>query len=300
MSRIALKVPATSANLGPGFDSLGLAWSLYNLLEAEWIPGPGWRIQVEGAGAGVLPEDSTNIVAQAMQRVFDRLGFHPPGVLVRLVNHIPLARGLGSSAAARVAGLAAAYGLAGVEWTAEELLNLAHELEGHPDNVVPALLGGFTVAALTEGRVVYVRADPPADLRAVLAVPEFELPTEQARAVLPTAYPRSDAVHNIGHAALVVAAIMSGQTHLLREAMEDRIHQPYRFPLIPGATAALQAAREAGALGVAISGAGPTLLALATGDTEPIVQAIRQVWQTQGVPHEVHTVEVDRQGLQML
>jgi homoserine kinase len=133
-----------------------------------------------------------------------------------------------------------------------------------------------------------------------VAVPEFELLTEKARAVLPTTYPRADAVHNIGHAALVVAAMMSGQTDLLQVAMEDRIHQPYRLPLIPGAAEVLAAAQEAGALGVAISGAGPTLLALATGDTAPLAQAIRTAWESQGVRPEVLTVEVDREGLQVL
>lgn len=300
MKRIKLRVPATTANLGPGFDSLGLALGLYNVLEVEEWGEEGLHIDIHGEGKETLPRDETNVVAVALRRVYERCGRPCPGLRIRQDNRIPLTRGLGSSAAARVGGLAAANHLAGANLSATELLTLATELEGHPDNVVPALVGGFTVSILHEGRVAYLRAEPPPELRAILAVPDFELPTELARSVLPDTYSRADAVHNLGHAALVAACLLKGEWDLLPVAMEDRLHQPYRLPLIPGGTDVFRAAREAGALGVAISGAGPTLLALAVDHFEDIRAAMQAAWEAHRVNCQVYQVAPDPAGLQVL
>ncbi|HIE51544.1 MAG TPA: homoserine kinase [Armatimonadetes bacterium] len=299
-TRVTVTVPATTANLGPGFDSLGLALGLYNRLEAEFRAEPGWHLEIVGAGADTLPRDETNIVVEAMQRVFERGGNPPSGVRLRLTNEIPLARGLGSSAAARVAGLAAANALAQANLSEAELLRLAAELEGHPDNVVPAVCGGFTVTAMAGSQPLYVRFDPPSGLRAVIAVPDFELPTAQARAALPETYSRADAVHNLSRTALVVAALASERLDLLRAAMEDRIHQPYRLPLIPGAEEVLAVALEAGALGVALSGAGPTLLALTAENAAAIAQAMQSTWAQHGIQCTAREVGIEKGGLRVV
>jgi len=300
MKRIKLQVPATTANLGPGFDSLGLALGLYNVLEVEERAGEGLHIDIRGEGEETLPRDETNVVAVALRRVYERCGRPCPGLRIRQDNRIPLTRGLGSSAAARVGGLAAGNYLAGANLSATELLTLATELEGHPDNVVPALVGGFTVSILHEGQVAYLRTEPPAALKAILAVPDFELSTELARSVLPKTYSRAEAVYNLGHAALVVACLLKGEFDLLPMAMEDRLHQPYRLPLIPGGPDVFRAAREAGALGAAISGAGPALLALAVDHVEEIRAAMQSAWESQGVVCQVHQVDVDTTGVQVL
>lgn len=293
--RVAVRVPATTANLGPGFDALGLALQLYNRLEVERIPA-GLEIRARGEGAERLPADATNLTYRAFCRVFECHG--QPAPPVRMVGEIqvPLSRGLGSSAAAVVGGLIAGNALAGSPLSTEALLRLATELEGHPDNVAPALMGGFTVACLSESGIAWTRLPPPAGLQAVLAIPEREVPTAQARAVLPEVVPRRDAVLNVGRTALLVAAIATGELALLPAAMRDCLHEPYRAPLIPGMQEALAAAREAGALGAALSGAGSTLLALATEQFEAIGAAMRAALARHGLESRVLTLAPDTEG----
>jgi homoserine kinase len=295
VERVAVRVPATTANLGPGFDALGLALNLYNRLEVERIPD-GLEIQTRGEGAERLPVDDTNLTYQAFRRVFEWHGSPIPAVRMVSEIQVPLSRGLGSSAAAVVGGLVAGNELAGRPLSPEELLQLATAIEGHPDNVAPALFGGFTVACLSESGIAWTRLTPPAELRAVLVVPEREMSTAEARAVLPDSVPRRDAVLNVGRTALLVAAFATGELTLLRTAMRDCLHEPYRAPLVPGMPEALEAAREAGALGAALSGAGSTLSALATEQFEAIGGAMRAALTAFGLQSRILILSPDLAG----
>lgn len=269
--RVVVEVPATAANLGAGYDCLGLALDLANRVEIEAVARPGAAIEllVEGEGAGELPADRSNRVVRALDAAFARAGSADAasiGWRIRMTNDIPLSRGLGSSAAATVAGVVAADALAGSAMPAREMLEVATSIEGHPDNAAPALLGGFTIAGWVVGadgapRLEAVRLDVPPRLRAVLYIPELPLATSAMRAALPPAVPHGDAVHNIAAVGLGVAGIAAGRCDLLAALTVDRIHEPYRaavFPQLPGLVAA---AREAGALGACMSGAGSTILA---------------------------------------
>jgi homoserine kinase len=299
VERVAVRVPATTANLGPGFDALGLALSLYNRLQVARLPQTGEsrpQIETRGEGAGRLPTDETNLAYRAFRRVFERIEAPVPAVRMVSDIQVPLSRGLGSSAAAVVGGLVAGNELAGRPLSLEELLQLGTAMEGHPDNVAPALFGGFTVACPSDDGVAWARLEPLAELRAVLVIPEREVPTAQARAVLPEVVPRRDAVLNVGRTALLVAAFATGELALLRTAMRDCLHEPYRAALIPGMLEALDAARDAGALGAALSGAGSTLLALATERFEAIGAVMQGALAAQGLESRVLTLSPELAG----
>jgi homoserine kinase len=294
-ARFVVRVPATTANLGPGFDALGMALSLYNRLEIESL-ADGLEISSRGEGAARLPIDASNLTYRAFRRVFEHVGRPVPPVRMTAEIAVPLSRGLGSSAAAVVGGLVAANEIAGRVVSRDELLRLATQMEGHPDNVAPALFGGFTTACLADGQVAWARLEPPAAIRAVVVIPEREVPTAQARAVLPEMVPRADAVLNVGRTALLVAAFATGDLEQLRTAMHDRLHEPYRAALIPGMPEALAAAREAGALGAALSGAGSTLLALATDRFEAIGAAMQAALSAHGLQSRALTLSPDLTG----
>lgn len=266
---VCIKVPASSANLGPGFDTLGMALSLFNYIEmVETGSADELLIEVEGEGASSIARDQSNVTWLAAREVFQIAGRYPAGLLLQLKNKIPSARGLGSSAAARVGGLLAANYLIGEPLNREQLLQLAVRLEGHPDNVAPALLGGLVVACQSDQELVYRQLTVPERLTVILAIPGFELSTHDAVQALPSKIPLEDAVFNIGQACLFITAILTQDWSLIGQAMGDRIHQSYRQRLVPGLSAVMEAARAAGALGAALSGAGPTVLALALDDQD--------------------------------
>jgi homoserine kinase len=293
---VRLRVPASTANLGAGFDALGMALGLYNEIELERT-GSGVRLEIEGEGADRLQALGTqNLVARAVTSTLTYLGDPSDGLRVRMLNRIPLSRGLGSSSAAVLGGAAAAAALAGVSLPPEELLDLALPLEGHPDNA-PALLGGLTVATLVGGKVRCVKLPVPDLLQVVAVIPDFRLPTVKARQALPPTVPRSDAIFNIGRVALFLAAMQMGRLDLLREAVKDRLHQPYRAPLVPGMPEVLAEGERAGALACFLSGAGPTLLALAAGDPGEIGARMVRCWREQaGVSARAEVLAIDRQG----
>jgi len=265
--RFTVRVPATSANVGPGFDTFGLALDLCNELVVD-VGAPA-SVSWEGEGAAHLPTDGSDLVSRTIVTVAERMQLETPTLAIHGRNHIPLARGLGSSSAAIVAGVVAASRVLGLGLDHDDdpssVFALASELEGHPDNAAPATFGGFTVA-LPDGFVR--RFDPHPDLRPVLLVPPFALPTEQARAALPAAVPRDDAIFNAAHAALVVEAI-TREPALLRVALRDRLHQDARLALVPDAAEVfdLVARRR---LPVCVSGAGPTLLVFEHEGGEPL------------------------------
>jgi homoserine kinase len=264
---VRVRVPATCANLGPGFDALGLAVGLHDELSARVTPG-GLAIDVEGEGAESVTRDESHLVVRAMRRTFGVLGDPPDGVALECRNRIPHGRGLGSSAAAIVAGILLARALIvdGAERLPDgQVLALASELEGHPDNVAPCLLGGLTIAWM-HGTARAVRRDIDPAVVPVVLVPPFAASTDVARGLLPEAVPHRDAAQNAGRAALLVAAL-TGTPQALFDATEDRLHQGYRAPAMPE-TAKLVDALRADALPAVVSGAGPTVLVLARGETE--------------------------------
>lgn len=264
--RVVVEVPASSANLGVGFDCLALALDLRLRVELEMLPAGGMsELQVSGEGAGRLGLNEANRFVAGLRRGLAELGHadEDQAWRIEMDNEVPLSRGLGSSAAAAVAGLLCAEVLSGRVLGVDRLLALATTIEGHPDNVAAALLGGFVVVTGgAPGEWHALRIEPPAELRAVLFIPELELATSRMRAALPETIPRLDAVHNLGQAAMLVAAMASGELSLLRAMCEDRLHEPYRAPLFPQFPELEQAAMAAGALGAALSGAGSTVIAL--------------------------------------
>ena len=257
---VLLRVPATTANLGPGFDTLGMALNLYNYLEFTEIE-KGLLIIIDGAGANKIPIDKSNLAYQAAKKVFARVGYQPKGLKITLKNYIPLARGLGSSASVIVGGMVAANILAGEKLTTKQLIDMASRMEGHPDNVAPALIGGLVVSAQLDNELIYRKIELTKELACVVAVPEYELSTTKARSVLPGTISLNDAVFNMSRTGLLVYAFLKGDYALLGEIMEDRMHQPYRISLIPGMKEAADAAKRANALAFALSGAGPSVVA---------------------------------------
>jgi homoserine kinase len=291
---VNVTVPATSANLGPGFDCLGIALDLCNkttFKETDF----GLSIEVVGEGAGLLPLDETNLVLRAAERVFEESGKRPEGLLVKQENQIPVGSGLGSSAAAVLGGILAANELVGRPLSQIEVLEMATELEGHPDNVAPALLGGLTIVVSGESGPVVEPIDVP-ELQVVVVLPIFSLSTSEARSTLPRAVPMADAVFNIGRVALLIKALERGDHENLALAMEDRLHQPYRLPLIPGMSEAFNAGRRAGAAAVALSGAGPSLIAFASENHERIADAIGSAFVNTGLEYRSWILAVQRSG----
>lgn len=255
---IQITVPASSANLGAGFDALGLALTLYNHVWMEEADG----CRIETTDQVPIPTDESNMIYQTAKLLYARCGRPFRGLHILQENNIPMTRGLGSSSACLVAGLLGANTLMGSPLSKDDLADLAAELEGHPDNTAPALLGGLVTAVMDGGRVHTVSVPVSDRIRFAVFIPDFELKTERARGVLPAQVSRQDAVYNLSRAALMTASLFSGSLHNLRVAAQDRLHQPYRFPLIPGAEQIIYTAYALGAYSVSISGAGPSMLAI--------------------------------------
>ncbi len=250
---IKISVPATCANIGPGFDVFGMALDFYNYI---WIDeGDGFSLDIEGEGRALLPKDKTNLMIKSLSSVYkgniDKLS-------VRFQNNIPLARGLGSSATAIVGGLFAGNELSGRPYSKEELLNMAIEIEGHPDNVTPAVLGGFTLSYRMGNEIRSVKIVPP-DFDIYLVIPNYELETEKMRKALPDTYKREDVVFNVAHASLVTIAFLNGDFSLLKEALSDRIHEPYRGKYIKGYFKLRERVLKNNEGVCVISGSGPTI-----------------------------------------
>lgn len=276
--KIHVKVPATTANLGPGFDALGLALNLWNEATFACTADDQISVSVEGEGADKLPKNENNAIAQAALKIYDLAGKSCPGLKIECVNRIPLGSGMGSSSAAMLTGMLGANGLLGHPFTEEEILKLAIETEGHPDNVAPAMLGGLVASIVHGERVFSMRLPTKANhgpIHTTVVLPDFDFPTKEARAILPKTVERSEAVFNISRAVLVTEALRTGNVELLGIAMKDSLHQPHRLPLIPGAVDALNAGKAAGASAVALSGAGPSLIAFSPKEDPTIGAAMR-------------------------
>ncbi len=299
MASVRVRVPGTTANCGPGFDSLGMACSIYNYVSIEERNDASIEIEVEGEGKESIPGPDHNIVVKAIQKVWEKVDYPSRGFRLTLENQIPLARGLGSSAAAIVGGLVAANALAGGKLSKAELLELATEMEGHPDNVAPALFGGLTIGFMENGKGKCLPILPSKPLTMVVAVPDFQLATKTARQVLPKEVPYSDALFNVSRTALLVGALCSGNYDFLTTALEDRLHQPYRKSLIAGFDAIIAAAKEAGAIGTALSGAGPCMISFTMSEPEKIGAAMVEAFQQAGVQACYHILTLDERGAEV-
>jgi homoserine kinase len=305
MSSFTIAVPCSTSNLGSGFDAVGIALGGPHLLLRATPGGSGLRIaRISGEGADRLPRDATNRLVHAAHLAAERAGRQRADLRAELEVHssIPLQRGLGSSAAAALAGALLADRLLGGAVSEQGALEVAVGLEGHPDNVVPSLRGGAQVAILDgEGSVLSCPIAIGAPLQAAVFIPEAELETKAARAVLPRSVSLGDAVHNLGRAALLVAALQSGRIELLGEAMDDRLHQPARSKLLPWLPSLIAAAREAGAAGAALSGAGTTVLALcAPGRAHDVASALRDAGRARNVPGRAEVMEVGVPGARIV
>lgn len=298
-STVSISVPATTANLGPGFDCIGAALTLYNEFKFTRLTSSdaGVKITVSGIEADRVNTDDSNLAYQSFLKLYQHLNETPPAVEIEIKLAVPLARGLGSSATAIVGGLVGANQLAGSPLDKNEIMKIAIAIEGHPDNVVPAFIGGCRLAASSNNDWEICDIPWHGDIVPVVAIPDFELSTAEARRVLPTEYSRADAIFNIAHLGLLVRGLESNRGDWLRVALQDKIHQPYRQALIKGYDAVEKAALASGAYGMVISGAGPTLLALAdAASAANVVTAMADAWQQEGVKAEVRSLSLDDRG----
>ena len=298
--KVVVDVPATTANLGPGFDCLGAALDLNNRFAMRRIEGGGERFEliIEGSEGSHLRGGPENLVYRAAQRVWKAAGLEPVALEARVRLAVPPARGLGSSATAIVAGLMGANALVGEPLSKEKLLELAIDIEGHPDNVVPSLLGGLCMTAKAASqRWRVVRCEWAPSVKAVVAIPSIRLSTSEARRAMPKAIPVGDAVVNLGALTLLLQGLRTGNGDLIADGMHDRLHEPYRWRLIKGGEEVRKAAIDAGAWGCAISGAGPSVLALCEEDKGPAVsRAMVKAWEAAGVASRAPVLNLQTSG----
>ena len=295
MVKVKVKVPATSANMGAGFDCLGVALGLYNYVEAEETDN-GLVIDIKDSTADYLPGNERNLVYRSMKTLFDEVGYTAKGLHLVQKNDIPVTRGLGSSSAGIVGGLLAANEISKADLSRDEILAIAARIEGHPDNVAPAIMGGMTVNVTDIGKIKYVRTDVPEDLMFAAFVPEFTLSTKKARGVLPKTVSVRDAVFNMGRSALLMSSIMTGKYENIRAATADKLHQRYRKKFIPNIDDVFKAAYRADALGVYLSGAGPAVVAIIKADNENFVKKMNYFVKTKINGWNMHILKPDNMG----
>jgi homoserine kinase len=297
MNWVTLKVPASSANLGPGFDALGLALGVY--LECRFRPSARLQIRVSGREAEAIPTGADNLIWQTAQRVAADVGEPLQPIELEIYNDIPIGKGMGSSAAALTAGVVIADHLLGLGWKPLRILDEAARIEGHPDNVSACVLGSIVASAIDSGGAARaVRLDLPARFGVAVVVPDFDLPTAKARSVLPDSYSRADAVFNVQRAALLIAALATGTIGAFPTALEDRYHQSYRAPLVPGLEEILKL-RAPGLLGCVLSGAGPSILVFYERGYEPVCDLVRQVFAMHGHASEILWTQIAEKGYEL-
>jgi homoserine kinase len=292
---VTIRVPATTANLGPGFDCLGLALDLWNEVTFS-LGGKTLNIQIQGEGKNDLPTDHTNLIVQAFLLILNKFKIIPPdGLTILCRNRIPVSSGLGSSSSAVIAGLLAAKILYSLEIEDHRLLEIGLDLEGHADNMAACLIGGLVIV-IQDGNALITRKLPVKPLQATIALPQVKLSTQEARDVLPVSYSRQDTVFNIGRSALLIGSLVSGDYSILATAMQDRVHQPYRLGLILGAENALQAALNAGALGAVLSGAGPSVIAFHAEKDAGIAAAMQLAFEKEKAPARIFELTTSDAG----
>ena len=306
--KVSVKVPATSANIGPGFDTMGVAFPLYNTITIEEtvMPGSGVLIELvsdfdykDKALLETIPVDENNIIYKAVELLYNYIGQTPAELKITVDSKIPMTRGLGSSSSVIVGALLAANELLGKPADEVALLSIATEIEGHPDNVAPAILGGMLYASVQDdGSVIYRKLPWPQEWKITACVPDFELSTEIARSVLPKEVPMQDAIFNAKRLALLINAVNTKDEKLMKIALKDRLHQPYREKLVPGMHEIMEAFKhEDGVLGCVLSGAGPSMLVISHKyDVDKIKSTVREIWEKQNIKVDTRTLKVEEQG----
>ena len=303
--KITVRVPATTANIGPGFDCLGMALPLYNeiTIEETVLPGTGIQINIIDESNEFetlsIPTDENNIVYKAVELLYNSIGQTPSELKISIKTQIPIAKGLGSSASVIVGGLIAANELLGRPADEQALLSIATEVEGHPDNVAPTILGGFVLSSQEEdGSVVYRKLPWPKEWKLIVCIPDYELATEIARSVLPEKVDMKDAAFNARRCAMLVDAVYTKDAELLRLALQDKLHQPYRMKLVPGLKEIIEGLKhEQDVLGCVLSGAGPSILVISKGkEIEKIKNKIFQIWFDLNVKSTIKVMEIEEQG----
>ena len=300
---IKIRIPATTANLGSGFDCLGLALKLYLNLEIEEIK-EGLVIEYQGEGAEKFSVKKDTLIGKSAELVLKKMGQDKfkKGLRIKVFNQIPITRGLGSSASAIIGGIVGAARLYNIDLTNQEMLELALSLEGHMDNIVPALIGGLTLAYKTgQEEIKWTRIKTSSDLRIVVAIPEFSLNTKEMRKVLPQKVALPEAIFNLSRSALLVNALQNSNWDVLAEAMEDRLHQPYRAPFIPGIKDMFSQIKKTGLAGVALSGSGPSVVSLTKkGREETICKIMKNVFLKEGITCRILALEADLEGTKLI
>ena len=307
--KVSVKVPATSANLGPGFDCLGIALPIYNTITIEEtvLPGTGVEINLMSENQVIdemifdnVPKDENSIVYKAVEMLYNSIGQEPSELKINIQSQIPITRGLGSSASVVVGALIAANKLLGSPADETALLSIATEVEGHPDNVAPAILGGFVMASQEDdGSIIVEKLEWPEEWDITVCIPDFELSTNIARSVLPDNIPMSDAVYNAKHLAMLIKAVNTKNAKLMKAALHDKLHQPYREKLVPGMKEIMEAFKhEDGVIGCVLSGAGPSLLVISDKKYEhdKIESTVREIWEGQSIKTDIRTLKVEKQG----
>ncbi len=306
--KVSVKVPASSANIGPGFDCLGLALPIYNTvtIEETVLPGTGIEINMMSEEENFdemvfdsIPKDENNIVYKAVELLYNSIGQVPSELKINIQSQIPIARGLGSSSSVIVGGLLAANKLLGEPADETALLAIATEVEGHPDNVAPAILGGFVLSNQEDdGTISYCKLNWPEEWDITVCIPDFELATDIARSVLPKEVPMADAVFNAKHLAMLVQAVNTNDEKLMKRALQDRLHQQYREKLVPGMHEIIEAFKhEDGILGCVLSGAGPSMLVISHKyDLDKIKAVVKDIWEKQNIKADVRTLKVEEKG----
>ena len=310
--KVSVKVPASSANIGPGFDCLGMALPIYDTvtIEETVVPGSGIEINLMAEDEAMsevmfenIPKDENSLIYKAVELLYNSIGQEPSELKINIQSQIPIARGLGSSAAIIVGGLLAANKLLGNPADETALLAIATEVEGHPDNIAPAILGGFVLSSREDdGTISYCKIDWPDDWDITVCIPDFQLATDIARSVLPSEVPMDDAVYNAKHLAMLIHAVNTKDTKLMKAAMKDRLHQPYREKLVPGMKEITEAfVHEDGVLGCVLSGAGPSMLIISHKyDTDKIKSTVKDIWEKQNIKAEIKTMSVETGGAVIL
>lgn len=295
-----IKVPATSANLGPGFDTMGLALDLFLEVRLEITASKHIELFFNGEDKDLIEKrPENNLLIRAMNRVFQESGQEMPGLRLAVENSIPLGKGLGSSAAAIVAGVHAANFLLEQRFPREELIKWAVEMEGHADNVVPAVAGGLTTVMLYDGQVYFQKLDFPDEIELIVAIPDFNLPTEKSRSILPEQIDLQKTVANLQRACFFLASIFNSDLRSINMAMDDMIYQPLRKQFIPGFEQVLHDAGDSGALGVALSGAGPSILAFTIKNKEQVGEAMQKAFQRSGIDSRIIYLRANKTGVEI-
>ncbi|MBQ4087970.1 MAG: homoserine kinase [Clostridia bacterium] len=301
MGTVKVRVPGTSANMGPGFDSLGLALSIYNYIEATETDG-GLTIEILDAETKeFLPTDEKNLVYKSMKYLFDKVGYQPKGLKLTLKSEVPVTRGLGSSSACIVGGLMCANELSKAKLSKRQIMEMATAIEGHSDNVCAACVGGFTVSVYNKEEIFYYSHKIEGDLKFLVLIPDYAVTTQKARNTLPGYYPRREVAFNISHASLMVASMVSGNYENLLCAIDDKVHEPYRKVFIDGYQKIYNKLKAYGALGTYISGSGPTLVSVVEADdAEFFLEDISEYMKKTHPTWTLKLLDVDNEGVKII